>query len=113
MTTAEQRQIVAQEIGRVLRARREELGLSLEQAAGMADVTANALWLNETGKRIPGADTLIKLAHALRIQDTPLSGFVNVTWEPMGNGLPGLQLVIEAMRTLLHSRSDQPKRRVA
>lgn len=102
MTKAEQRALFAKEIGKLIRARREELGLSLEQAAGMADMTANALWLNESGRRIPGSDTLIKLAHALQMQDTPLSAFAKISWEPMENGVPGWHLVV-AMREYLRA----------
>ena len=101
MTRTEQRALLATEIGRILRQKREALGLSMEKVAGYADMTANALWLIESGRRIPGSDTLIKLAHALQIQDLPLSTFAKVSWAPMDDGIPGLQLVIEAMRELL------------
>lgn len=102
MTRTEQRALLAKEIGRLLRARREELGLSLEQVAGAADMTANALWLNEVGRRIPGADTLIKLAHALQMEETPLSAFAKISWEQREDGVPGWELVV-AMREYLQA----------
>ena len=100
MTSAQHEQL-ARQIGQVLRARREQLGLTMDRVAGLADMTSNALWLNETGRRVPNSATLIKLAHALQMQDLPLSTFARFTYEPMRDGLPGVQLVIEAMRELL------------
>jgi transcriptional regulator with XRE-family HTH domain len=103
--TNDQHTQLAQHIGKVLRDRRNELGLSIERVAGLADMTANALWLNENGRRIPNGATLLKLAHALKIEDQPLSIFAKLEWEPMGDGFPGMRLVVKngATREYVHA----------
>lgn len=89
-----QHALIAARIGEVLREQRTKLGFSQSKVAAQADITQDAYWLIEKGRRIPRADTLLKLMHALGIEDTPFSFFADVVWRPATDGLPGMELVI-------------------
>lgn len=89
-----QHAVLAAHIGKVLKARRVELGVSQSRVAGQADITQDALWRIEQGNRIPRADTLLKLMAALGLEDQPMSFFARVKWQPASDGIPGMQLVI-------------------
>jgi transcriptional regulator with XRE-family HTH domain len=52
-----------------VKTRRQELGLTQQQAADLAGITQGYLAQVETGKRLPTTETLIDLASAL--QTTP------------------------------------------
>src|SRR6266567_2536492 len=75
-------------LGKLLRARREALGLSLREAARRADVDKGTISHIEQGHiRNPGADVLMAIAQVLRI---PMSDLLAVAgWMPK-NELPTL-----------------------
>jgi transcriptional regulator with XRE-family HTH domain len=75
---------LAIEWGLRLRARREALGLSQTQLARIADMTQQAVWQFETGKRIPLDRTKVALARALGT--TPGDLF---PWPPMEDLIGG------------------------
>lgn len=85
----------AKHLGSLLKQRRVELGLSQTRVAGVADMTQDGLWMIEQGKRVPRADTLLKIMAALGMEGEPLTFFANVSWEAATDGLPGVQLVIK------------------
>lgn len=58
---------MAHEIGACVRARRCELGYSIERAAKVAGVTASCWQKLERGERLPRVDTLMKVAKALAV----------------------------------------------
>lgn len=95
MATTE-RDLVGRRIGDLLRERREELGLTLEQVAGPAGMTASGYWLLEQGDRVPRFDTLLRVLYALGIQDLSARQIVEMEWKQveLASGLPGLRLVV-------------------
>lgn len=100
LATAEQ-DLVGKQLGAYLRKTRENLGLSLDNVAGRADMSTSGLWLIEQGRRMPSAFTLSKIAHALGIEGSGIETFIPLRWEPMPQGLPGLRLVVGTTRTSL------------
>lgn len=60
--------------GKVLRLRRNALGLSQEEFAHRADVSMRFISLLETGKRQPTLTTLYSLSRALEISFTNFAG---------------------------------------
>jgi transcriptional regulator with XRE-family HTH domain len=84
---------IVAEIGPRLRALRAELGLSLQQMAAIADVSAASIHKIERGDMVPTITTLLKLAAAFR---RPISHLIgeqpddrNEIWHtPRGTGDP-------------------------
>tara|TARA_R110000824_G_scaffold52366_18_gene145297 strand:- start:1521 stop:1802 length:282 start_codon:yes stop_codon:yes gene_type:complete len=62
-------------ISRILRERREEVGLSQRTLADLVGVTAASICYYETGKRTPSISTLIKIKCAL---DLPLRDCITI-----------------------------------
>ena len=58
------------EMGKRIRERREELGLSETELAGLSQITAATLSHIELGNRYPKTDTLLRIAEVLKV---PLS----------------------------------------
>jgi transcriptional regulator with XRE-family HTH domain len=65
---------IVQEIGPRVRALRTELGLSLQQMAAIAEVSAASIHKIERGEMVPTITTLLKLAAAFR---RPISYLIN------------------------------------
>lgn len=77
---------VARRFGANLRHARKHSGLSQEALAARASLHRTHIGLLERGARVPGIDTLVKLAVALDIDAAKLLGGIN--WEP-GETEPG------------------------
>jgi len=84
---------IVSEIGPKIRALRGDLGLSLQQMATLAEVSAASIHKIERGDMVPTITTLLKLAAAFR---RPVSYFIdedpgrpsNVWYTPRGKGEP-------------------------
>ena len=75
---------LADRFGRNLVLRRRQKGLSQDQLARVADLHRSALWLLESGQRLPRIDTVLKLAGAL--DEPPEHLFAGMRWHPGAAG---------------------------
>lgn len=78
------RNLVAVQFGKNLRARREKAGMSQEALGKRASLHRTEVGLLERGARIPRIDTLIKLASALSVR--PKALLKGIEWKPDGLG---------------------------
>ena len=74
-------------IGRCLRRRRRDLGLSQEDLAERTGVHRTPISLFENGHRLPHTSTLIKLAIGLEIPVCQI--LLDIEWPVPGSPLPG------------------------
>ena len=63
---------IARELGRIVRRRREELGLSQEKFAELSDYHRTYIGLLERGERSPNVETLHRVAAALGVNASDL-----------------------------------------
>ena len=66
---------------------RKRAGISQEALADRASVHRTEVGLFERGKRIPRADTLVKVAGGLGVPPSEL--LEGIAWKPGGGGDPG------------------------
>ena len=71
---------LSERFARNLVAQREKAGMSQEELAFRANLHRTQISLNETGKRRPRLDTLVKLAGALGISPEDL--LEGISWDP-------------------------------
>jgi transcriptional regulator with XRE-family HTH domain len=71
-------------VGRRIKGRRKELGLTQEDLAGLAEVDRKHVSSIETGKAEPGIWTFMRIAGALQMPVTSL--VKGLTWVPNENG---------------------------
>jgi transcriptional regulator with XRE-family HTH domain len=67
-------------LGRNLRRRREELGISQEELSLRAELSLTAVYPVELGRRVPKVDTFIRLVGAL--ETTPSELATGIAWMP-------------------------------
>jgi transcriptional regulator with XRE-family HTH domain len=81
----------AKRLGRNLFMARRRAGYSQEELAGLCSLHRTEIGYVETGRRLPRADTLVKLASALEVRaDDLLTG---IEWTPPGPSRTGSFLV--------------------
>lgn len=76
-------------VGRRIRGRRKELGLTQEELAGLAEIDRKHVSSIETGKAEPGLWTFVRIAGALQIPVSPL--VKDLTWVPNEHGIGQLE----------------------
>jgi transcriptional regulator with XRE-family HTH domain len=81
---------VAEQIGKRIRRRRREQELRQEAIAWRAEIHRTQVILIGHGERLPGVDTLIKIAAA--VGASPCELLDGLAWEP-GDGRPGRLVV--------------------
>lgn len=84
-------------IGRKIIERREAIGMTATELAILADVTASALSLYESGQRSMGVDKLHRIASALRV---PLSYFQDEELDAFSDYPTELYPIIEQLKQL-------------
>ena len=90
---------IAKEFGQRVRTLRVGLGLTLEELAMMASISKTGLWEIEQGQSIPGIDTAMKIAHALK---TPIGSLMNgSTHEPTQERIKIVSALLEQIRRIL------------
>ena len=78
----------SERLGRLLRERREELGLSLNEVARRAGVDPGGLFRAERGPRVPSPETLAALADGLGL---PLADLYEAAGYPLTSQLPSIR----------------------
>ena len=73
MATAEPKAI-CERIGKRMRERRKDLGISLDRLAAMTELSKTGLWQIEQGQNEPRAGTIVRLCNALRLSAADLLG---------------------------------------
>ncbi len=94
----------ALEIGRRVRAVRQQLGISLEDLGELAEISWTSIGKIERGASSPTAETLIRLASALEVD--PGSFLSGITSDAYGRRAHRL-----TARDLIKARSEQGDRR--
>lgn len=84
------------DMGDRIRARREELGMSAAELAIQTDMAASTLSHIESGQSVPKADSLIRIAKALKVsldvlQPSELDQFSNMSTE--------MRIIMEKLRS--------------
>lgn len=80
----------ARQIGANLREVRRRAGLSQEELGFRADLHRTAVSQLERGERVPGADTVVRLAGVLRTSPGDL--LVGLEWDPVAYTAGGYRL---------------------
>jgi transcriptional regulator with XRE-family HTH domain len=94
-------------LGKLLRQRRTELGLSLHAVAELAGIGKAQLSRIETGERSPKPDTLAALGTAL---DTPLADLYEAADVPMPHRLPSIRPYLRRAYDLPEDAVDEMER---
>ena len=86
-----------QEIGNRIRDAREQRGWSCSELGIQADLTVQQISRYENGAKLPGLDSLVRIAGALQL---PLSAFQPAELDQYGACSPGETAVLAALRDL-------------
>ena len=86
-----------QEVGSRIRAARERRGWNATELSVQADVSPEQISRYENGAKLPGLDSLVRIAGALQL---PLSAFQPIGLDQYGSYTPGEAAVLAALRDL-------------
>ena len=86
-----------QEIGDRIRAAREQRGWNATDLSVQADLSIEQISRYENGAKLPGLDSLVRIAGALQL---PLSAFQPAELDQYGACSPGETAVLAALRDL-------------
>ena len=86
-----------QEVGSRIRAAREQRGWNATDLSVQADVSPEQISRYENGAKLPGLDSLVRIAGALQL---PLSAFQPIGLDQYGACSPGEIAVLAALRDL-------------
>ena len=95
----------AVEVGDRVRRRRNALGVSRARLADLSGLSEDAIGLIERGVSVPGSDSLVRLAEALRVPADTLLG-------PAGGPKGGRSLALDRLLVYLARRGERDIRMV-